>query len=141
MQQIEEFVHLHIHSEYSLLDGSIKVKKLVKELSKRGAKAAALTDHDAMHGVLEFYLACQAEKINGIIGYEINIEQLYIEEKNQVSHLILLAENELGYSNLIKLCTIANTSGKNALFTDSTNISFEELKKFSAGIICLTSFI
>lgn len=141
MLQLEEFVHLHIHSEYSLLDGSIKVKKLVKELSKRGAKAAALTDHDAMHGVLEFYLACQAEKINGIIGYEINIEPLFIEDKKQVCHLVLLAENDSGYANLIKLCTIANTTGKNALFTDSTNVTWNELKKYSEGIICLTSCI
>lgn len=139
MQIIEDFVHLHIHSEYSLLDGSIKVKKLIKELVKRSAKAAALTDHDSMHGVLEFYLACQAEKINGIIGYEVNIEPLLINnKKKEVSHLILLAENEKGYSNLIKLCTIANTTGKNSLYTDSTNITWEELEKYSSGIICLT---
>jgi DNA polymerase-3 subunit alpha len=139
VQLTDEFVHLHIHSEYSLLDGSIKVKKLVKELSKRAAKAAALTDHDGMHGVLEFYLACQSEKINGIIGYEINVEPVFLDDKKQVTHLILLAENDLGYSNLIKLCTIANTSGKNALFPDSTNVSWDELKKHSEGIICLTS--
>ena len=76
-----KFVHLHIHSEYSILDGSIKIKKLVKELAKQGATAAALTDHDGMHGALEFYLACQSEKINGIIGHEINVEPLYLENK------------------------------------------------------------
>lgn len=139
MQQSDEFVHLHIHSEYSILDGSIKLKKLIKELSKRGAKAAALTDHDAMHGVLEFYLACQNEKINGIIGYEANIESAFHEDKKQVHHLILIAENNTGYSNLIKLCTIANTSGKDALFSDSTSISWLELEKHSEGLICLTS--
>ncbi|BBH52082.1 DNA polymerase III subunit alpha [Fluviispira sanaruensis] len=137
--QPEEFVHLHIHSEYSLLDGSIKVKKLVKELSKRGVKAAALTDHDAMHGVLEFYLSCQAEKINGIIGYEINVECIYLENKKQVSHLILLAENDEGYANLIKLCTIANTTGKNNVYTDSTSVTFADIERHSKGLICLTS--
>src|SRR3989338_7281175 len=108
-----DFVHLHVHSEYSLLDGSIKIKKLVKELAKRGSTAAAITDHDGMHGILEFYLACQSEKINGIIGYEINIAPLFLEDKKSATHLILLAENEQGYSNIIKLCTIANTTGKN----------------------------
>ncbi|KAB8029111.1 DNA polymerase III subunit alpha [Fluviispira multicolorata] len=137
--QPEEFVHLHIHSEYSLLDGSIKVKKLVKELSKRGARAAALTDHDGMHGVLEFFLSCQAEKINGIIGYEINVETILLEDKKQVSHLILLAENNEGYANLIKLCTIANTTGKNNIYPDSTSVTIADLQKYSKGIICLTS--
>jgi DNA polymerase-3 subunit alpha len=139
VQHPSEFVHLHIHSEYSLLDGSIKVKKLVKELSKRGAKAAALTDHDAMHGVLEFYLSCHSEKINGIIGYELNVAPKYLEEKKHTCHLVLLAENDLGYSNLIKLCTIANTTGKNNLFTDSSNVTWHDLEQYAKGIICLTS--
>ncbi|MGY3803558.1 DNA polymerase III subunit alpha [Pigmentibacter ruber] len=138
-QSSDEFVHLHIHSEYSILDGSIKLKKLIKELSKRGAKAAALTDHDGMHGVLEFYLACQNEKINGIIGYEANIETAFTADKKQVSHLILLAENNTGYANLIKLCTIANTTGKDSIFSNSTSIYWDELEKYSEGLICLTS--
>jgi DNA polymerase-3 subunit alpha len=133
------FVHLHVHSEYSILDGSIKIKKLVKELAKQGYPAAALTDHDGMHGALEFYLACQSEKINGIIGHEINIEPLFLDNKKSPTHLILLAENEEGYKNLIKLCTIANTSGLNRLSSLSTNISWEELKQYSRGLICLTS--
>ena len=125
-----DFVHLHIHSEYSILDGSIKVKKLVKELAKQGATAAALTDHDGMHGTLEFYLACQSEKINGIIGHEINCEPVFHENKKESCHLILLCQNEVGYKNLIKLCTLANTTYKNHLFQDSTNIPFEELQVF-----------
>lgn len=133
-----DFVHLHVHSEYSLLDGSIKIKKMVKELAKRGCSAAALTDHDGMHGALEFYLACQAEKINGIIGYEINMEPLFLEDKKSTTHLVLLAENELGYSNLLKLCTIANTTGKNAFYSNSTSVKWEELKQHSQGLICLT---
>ncbi len=139
MHDLEEFVHLHIHSEYSLLDGSIKIKKLIKELKKRGSQAAALTDHDGMYGVLEFYLACQTEKINGIIGYEINVEPLFLEDKKQVCHLTLLAENSVGYSNLMKLCTLANTTGKNNLSFDSTNVTWQQIQKYSQGLICLTS--
>ncbi len=135
----EEFVHLHIHSEYSVLDGSIKIKKLVKELAKRSATAAALTDHDGMHGVLEFYLACEAEKINGIIGYEVNVEPLYLEDKKKPVHLILLTETEEGYANIIKLCSLANTSGQNALSANSTSVSWAELEQYSKGLICLSS--
>lgn len=134
-----DFVHLHIHSEYSLLDGSIKIKKLIKELAKRGSVAAALTDHDGMHGALEFYLACQSEKINGIIGYELNIPNLFLTQQKETSHLVLLAETDQGYKNLLKLCTIANTSGKNGLYANSTNVTWDELKAHSQGLICLTS--
>ncbi|NBO36980.1 DNA polymerase III subunit alpha [bacterium] len=134
-----EFVHLHIHSEYSLLDGSIKVKKLVKELATRQAKAAALTDHDGLHGAVEFYLECQKEKINGIIGYEANVVPIISTESKQPFHLILLAENNQGYANIIKLCSLANTSGKNRLGPDSIAITREELANYSSGIICLTS--
>ncbi|MBX9703794.1 MAG: DNA polymerase III subunit alpha, partial [Silvanigrellaceae bacterium] len=135
----EEFVHLHIHSEYSLLDGSIKVKKLVKELTKRHFSAAALTDHDGMHGILEFYLACQSEKLKGIIGYEVNIEHFTSPQKKETAHLVLLAENNQGYANLIKLCTIANTTGLNRGYPGSTSITWNELEQYSQGLICLTS--
>jgi len=135
----EDFVHLHIHSEYSLLDGSIKIKKLVKELVARQAKAAALTDHDAMHGMLEFYLEAQKEKLNGIIGYEANIEFFTSNFAKHSSHLVLLAENDIGYKNLIKLCSIANTTGKSIAGLDSTSLLWEEVRKYSEGLICLTS--
>jgi DNA polymerase III subunit alpha len=137
-----DFVHLHIHSEYSLLDGSIKIKNLVKELKNRGVTAAALTDHDAMHGVLEYWLACKEAKINGIVGYEVNVPYRFpanaAQEKSS-SHLVLLAENDLGFKNLVKLSTYANTSGKNLLGNDSFAIPWEVLGKHSAGIICLTA--
>lgn len=136
----EDFVHLHVHSEYSLLDGSIKVKKLIKELAARNAKAAALTDHDAMHGALEFYLGCKEKNINGIIGFEANLEPFSkCLPPNKLTHLILLAQTDVGYSNVVKLCTLANTSGKDALGTDSTSLTWEQLAAHSDGIICLTS--
>jgi DNA polymerase-3 subunit alpha len=136
---VPEFVHLHVHSEYSLLDGSIKVKKLVKELVSRKARAAALTDHDALHGAVEFFLECQKEKINGIIGYEANITPLVLSESKLPFHLVLLAENITGYANIIKLCSLANTSGKNRMGPESIVITWDELRSHSAGIICLTS--
>jgi DNA polymerase-3 subunit alpha len=136
---VPEFVHLHVHSEYSLLDGSIKVKKLVKELVARKAKAAALTDHDALHGAVEFFLECQKEKINGIIGYEANVAPLILTDSKLPFHLVLLAENSAGYANIIKLCSIANTTGKNRMGPESIVISWDELRNHSAGIICLTS--
>jgi DNA polymerase-3 subunit alpha len=139
----EDFVHLHVHSEYSLLDGSITVKKLVKELASRGVKAAALTDHDAMHGAVEYWLACKDAKINGIVGWEANVPFLFgprAEARNgPLGHLVLLAENDQGYKNLIKLCTLANTTGKNAPHADATAITWEELERHSEGLICLTA--
>lgn len=133
------FVHLHVHSEYSLLDGSIKVKKLVKELASRGATAAALTDHDGLHGAVEYYLECQKEKINGIIGYEANVPPLLLTESKAPFHLVLLAENNQGYANIVKLCSFANTDGKALMGADSIIVSWDELKKHKDGIICLTS--
>jgi len=135
----QEFVHLHVHSEYSLLDGSIKVKKLVKELVARQSKAAALTDHDALHGAVEFYLECQKEKINGIIGYEANVEPLILSDSKTPFHLILLAETNEGYSNIIKLCSLANTDGKNRMGPESIVMTWDEIRIHSGGIICLTS--
>jgi DNA polymerase-3 subunit alpha len=137
--QPPEFVHLHVHSEYSLLDGSIKVKKLVKELVSRQAKAAALTDHDALHGAVEFYLECQKEKINGIIGYEANVEPLLLTSSKSPFHLVLLAETNEGYANIIKLCSIANTDGKNRMGPESNVVCWDEIRAHAGGIICLTS--
>ncbi len=137
--QFEDFVHLHVHSEYSLLDGSIRIKKLIKELVKRNAMAASLTDHDGMHGILEFYLECKEKKINGIIGYEANVESVFAKNIRPCHHLVLLAENDIGYANLVRLCSLANTTGKSKHGPDSTSVDWENLKQMSAGLICLTS--
>ena len=95
------FTHLNIRSEYSLVDGSIKIKKLVKSLSAEGYTAAALTDSDAMHGAIEFYTACQSENIKPIIGISLNISSL--EAHENVFKLLFLVTNEKGYTNLSKL--------------------------------------
>lgn len=137
------YVHLHVHSEYSLLDGSIKIKKLIKELKKQGAKAAALTDHDSLHGVLEFYLGCQAEGIQPILGYEANLP-FWNPETTQLApgmhgHLVLLAQNQEGYQNLLKISSYANTTGKLAQQKEVFELPWSVLMQHSSGLICLTA--
>lgn len=133
------FVHLHLHSEYSLLDGCIQVNKLVDRLASLGMTACALTDHDAMHGVVEFSLACKQKNINGIIGYEANVEAVTKTLASSARHLILLAENETGYRNLVKICSFANTEGRSLHGTDSHVVTLDVLSAHAEGLICLTS--
>lgn len=136
----EDFVHLHVHTEYSLLDGSIKVKKLIKEAVARQYKAIAITDHDGMHGCVELYLEALKEKIRPIIGYEANVEALNtLGNGSPIGHLILLAQNTAGYKNLIKLSTIAATTGRNTFGEESIALKWDEIKPYSDGLICLTS--
>jgi DNA polymerase-3 subunit alpha len=136
----EDFVHLHVHSEYSLLDGSIRVKKLLKELSARGAKACAITDHDGMHGLLEFYLDAQKSGgLNPIMGYEANVQLFSKSLGTGTGHIVLLAENNEGYRNLIKLCSIANTSGVNSCGPSTVAVTWEDVRAHAAGVICLTA--
>lgn len=135
-----QFVHLHVHSEYSLLDGCIQVPKLVAQLGAHGMKACALTDHDGMHGVVEFSLACRAKGIKGILGYEANV-QTHTRDllRSPTHHLILLAENEQGYRNLVKICSAANTSGKDLNGADSIVVDWKTLETHANGLIVLSS--
>jgi len=100
------FVHLHVHSHYSLLDGLTKIDELVKAAKDRGFSALALTDHGNMYGAVEFYKACKKNGIKPIIGMEAYIAPVSRFEKDQNNryyHLLLLAINNLGYKNLIKI--------------------------------------
>jgi DNA polymerase-3 subunit alpha len=109
-----EFTHLHVHSEYSLLDGLSRVKDLVSEAKSQGMKSLAITDHGAMYGVIDFYKACKAADINPIIGVESYLTPNAIEDhsgKYDYFHLLLLARNAVGYQNLLKLTTLAHTKG------------------------------
>ncbi len=133
------FVHLHVHSEYSLLDGCIQVNKLVDRLSELGMAACALTDHDAMHGVVDFSFACKKKNINGILGYEANCATFSKDLPEKTHHLVLLAENETGYKNLVKVCSFANTTGRNLHGEESTVVTEEVLRSHAEGLICLTS--
>ncbi|HST87213.1 MAG TPA: DNA polymerase III subunit alpha, partial [Ktedonobacterales bacterium] len=108
-----DFAHLHVHSEYSLLDGQSRIKKLIEATKAGGMDALALTDHGGMYGSIEFYKACQAAGVKPIIGIEGYLAPS-IEEKTgryEYNHLLLLARNQTGYHNLLKLTTIAHTRG------------------------------
>ena len=133
------FIHLHTHSHYSLLDGLSKVPDLVKTAKKNGMSALALTDHGNMYGAIEFYKECQKAEIKPIIGVE-----AYITERNRLnkepgidnkrSHLTLLAKNKQGYKNLMKLVSLSNLEG----FYYKPRMDKEILRKYHEGIICLS---
>ena len=110
-----DFAHLHVHTEYSLLDGFSRTKKLVQQAKALGMSHLAITDHGAMYGAIEFYKACKAGGINPIIGIEAYLTEDMQDHSKRFSddyhHLLLLAKNNTGYYNLLKLTTIANTQG------------------------------
>jgi DNA polymerase-3 subunit alpha len=134
-----QFVHLHVHTEYSLLDGSIQVPRLVSALSAMGQSACAITDHASMHGVIEFSLACAKAGINGVIGCELNVVTFSSELSSPSHHLVILAENNAGWSNLIKLCSLAATKGTSLAGPDSYAVTLDDLREHATGLICLTS--
>ena len=135
-----KFAHLHVHSEYSLLDGLGKIPDLVKRAKELGFEALALTDHGNMYGVLEFYKECNKAGIKPIIGCEVYVasrsrhdkEARFDQERN---HLILLAENYTGYQNLLQLVTKANLEG----YYYKPRVDWEILKMHSEGIICTSA--
>ena len=110
-----EFVHLHLHSEYSLLDGACRISDIPKRAAECGHKAVALTDHGVMYGVVDFYRACKAENIKPIIGCEVYCAHGSRFNKSQSEtkpyHLVLLCKNEIGYKNLIYLVSKGFTDG------------------------------
>ncbi|HEY7125598.1 MAG TPA: DNA polymerase III subunit alpha [Ktedonobacterales bacterium] len=109
-----EFTHLHVHSEYSLLDGLSRIQDLVSQAKSYGMRSLAITDHGAMYGAVDFYKACKAESINPILGVESYLTPNSMEEhsgKYDYYHLLLLAQNETGYRNLLKLTSLAHTKG------------------------------
>lgn len=132
-----KFVHLHNHTEFSLLDGAARIKKLVDTTHKRGWPAVAITDHGNMYGVLLFYSECLKKNIKPIVGTEFYIcDNLYKKEgKQDLYHQILIAKNNKGYQNLLKLNSISFKDG----FYYRPRIDFETLKKYSEGLICLSA--
>ncbi|MGC9048903.1 MAG: DNA polymerase III subunit alpha [Patescibacteria group bacterium] len=134
------FVHLHVHSHYSLLDGLAKIDELIAEAKKNKMKALAITDHGVMYGVIEFYKKAKGAGIKPIIGIEAYLapngrhnKRPKIDEKPY--HLVLLAKNEEGYKNLIKLTSLAHLEG----FYYKPRIDKEVLNQYSAGLIALTA--
>ncbi len=137
-----DFVHLHIHSEYSLLDGACRIKGLVSRIKELGQKAAAITDHGVMYGCVDFYSECVSNGIKPIIGCEVYVAprgRFRKESREDISpyHLILLCKNNTGYRNLVKIVSAAHTEG----FYNRPRCDKELLRKYSEGLICLSACI
>ena len=135
-----EFVHLHTHTEYSLLDGANKIKELPARAKELGMKAMAITDHGVMFGVVDFYKECKKVGIKPIIGCEVYVAPRTRFDKepnidNKYSHLILLVKNETGYKNLTNLVSMGFTEG----FYYKPRIDLELLEKYHEGLICLSA--
>ena len=135
------FVHLHTHTEYSLLDGSNKIKNYVARVKELGMTSAAITDHGVMYGVIDFYKECKNQGINPIIGCEIYVapNSRFDRETNsgedRYYHMVLLAENNIGYQNLIKIVSIGFTEG----YYYRPRVDVETLEKYHEGIIALSA--
>ena len=136
------FTHLHVHTEYSLLDGKSKISELVSRAKELGMTSLAITDHGVMYGCLEFYKECKAQGIKPIIGCEVYVapdsrfsKQGSVESDDRYYHLILLVENEIGYRNLCKICTTGFTEG----FYYKPRVDEETLRNYSEGLICLSA--
>ncbi|MDR3542848.1 MAG: DNA polymerase III subunit alpha [Desulfosporosinus sp.] len=134
------FVHLHNHTEFSLLDGAARIKNLVKRAVELKMSSLAITDHGVMYGVIDFYKACHQEGIKPIIGCEVYVAPNQRTDRTPGKddtnrHLVLLAENEQGYRNLIKLVSIAHLEG----FYYKPRVDKEILRKHAAGIIALSA--
>lgn len=139
---MNDFVHLHVHSEYSLLDGAARIKELVGRAAELGMKSLALTDHGVMYGAIPFYKACRAAGIKPIIGFEAYYTSGSRHERasrkdQPIYHLLLLAKNEVGYRNLMKICSAGHLEG----FHYKPRIDREVLKQHSEGIVCTSACI
>ena len=134
---MKEFVHLHLHTEFSLLDGLARIDKLVDIIKERGWKSVAITDHGNMYGVIKFFEACVSNGIKPIIGEEFYIchDRHSRANREDIGHLILLAKNNTGYQNLLKLSSFAFLEG----MYYKPRIDYELLEKYSEGIICLSA--
>lgn len=135
------FVNLHQHSEYSLLDGTTRIRDLVTRTKELGMNAVALTDHGNMYGIIEFYKTCLEEGIKPVIGAEVyvtNGSRFDKTPKNrEYYHLILLAENNKGYENLMKIVSIGNVDG----YYYRPRVDYETLEKYSSGLISTSACI
>ena len=135
------FTHLHVHTEYSLLDGASKIKELVHHTKELGMDSIAITDHGVMYGVIDFYRACKAEGIKPVIGCEVYVapgsrfDKEISKGEERYYHLVLLAENDTGYHNLMKIVSRGFTEG----YYYKPRIDREVMKEFHEGIIALSA--
>ena len=135
-----KFVHLHVHSEFSLLDGANRIKDLPVRAKELGMESMAITDHGVMFGVIDFYKACKANDIKPIIGCEVYVAPRKRTDKDpsldaKYNHLILLAKNNEGYKNLTKLVSLGFTEG----YYYKPRIDKEILEKYHEGLVCLSA--
>ena len=139
---MSDFVHLHTHSEFSLLDGLGKLDHLIERAKSYGMDALAITDHGSMYGSFKFYLKAKAAGIKPILGVETYVaRRSHLDKEGKIDtdpyHLILLAQNDVGYRNLMKLVTIAHLEG----YYYKPRIDFELLRKHHEGLICTSACI
>lgn len=135
------FTHLHVHTEYSLLDGSNKIKEYVKRVKELGMDSAAITDHGVMYGVIDFYKEAKAAGINPVLGCEVYVapnsrfDKEITGGEDRYYHLVLLAENNTGYANLMKIVSRGFTEG----YYYRPRVDMEVLREFHEGIIALSA--
>lgn len=139
-ENMPDFVHLHVHSEFSLLDGANRIKDLPVRAKELGMKAIAITDHGVMYGAIDFYKACKKEGIKPIIGCEVYVAPRSRFDKDgqidkEYNHLILLAKDNKGYKNLSKLVSIGFLDG----YYYKPRIDLEVLEKYHEGLIALSA--
>ena len=136
------FAHLHVHTEYSLLDGSNKIKECISRVKELGMDSVAITDHGVMYGVIDFYKAAKAAGIKPILGCEVYVapgsrfdKEAKGNSESRYYHLVLLAENETGYHNLVKLVSRGFTEG----YYYKPRVDMALLEEFHEGIIALSA--
>lgn len=134
------FAHLHVHTEFSLLDGACRIEQLVLKAKKLGMQSLAITDHGNMYGAVDFYKACKRHGIKPIIGCEVYVAPRTRFDKEKVldkdyNHLILLCKNETGYKNLIKLVSMSFTEG----YYYKPRVDHDILEKYHEGLVCLSA--
>lgn len=131
-----DFVHLHLHTEYSLLDGAVKVDELIKHCKKNNIDTVAVTDHGNMYCSLRFAEKCKKNKIKAIVGCEFYVtDDLHVKTEQKADHLVLLAKNKTGYINLVQLDSMAFVDG----FYYRPRIDYKVLKEHTEGVICLSA--
>ena len=133
-----DFVHLHLHTEYSLLDGAAKVNDLIAHLVKNNIDACAITDHGNMYACLKFAEECVKKGIKYIIGCELYAVDDHLDKRFGIKneHIVLLAKNKIGYKNIVKLDSLAFIDG---YYGGKPRISYDLIKKHSEGVICLSA--
>ncbi len=133
------FTHLHVHTEYSLLDGCCRIEKLIDKAAELGQKSLAITDHGVMYGVIDFYKYAKKKGVKPIIGCEVYVATRSRFDKQKgldgYSHLVLLCKDITGYNNLIKLVSLGFTDG----FYSKPRVDREILQKYSKGLVCLSA--